>query len=159
LLKELEKELKDTYLPREKQALEHYVNDFRSYLGHKQNESLKLKYKGKKVNPELIMTSITPFGQDGPYRNYKASDIGIMAMSGSMYLLGDPDRPPVQVSLPQSYVAASTYAAEGTMVAMYGRGNSASAVFSLMKWTTAMDCAEWSITLNVARNPHAGHGQ
>lgn len=34
---------------------------------------------------------------------------------------GDPDRPPLQCTFPQSYLAASTYAAEGTMVALYGR--------------------------------------
>jgi crotonobetainyl-CoA:carnitine CoA-transferase CaiB-like acyl-CoA transferase len=34
---------------------------------------------------------------------------------------GDPDRPPLQVSLPQSYIAAGTYAAEGTLMALYAR--------------------------------------
>jgi crotonobetainyl-CoA:carnitine CoA-transferase CaiB-like acyl-CoA transferase len=41
-----------------------------------------------------------------------------------MNVCGDPDRPPVQVSLPQVYIAAGTYAAEGTMVALFKREKS-----------------------------------
>jgi crotonobetainyl-CoA:carnitine CoA-transferase CaiB-like acyl-CoA transferase len=73
------------------------------------------------TDEKIIMTSITPFGQDGPYRNYKASDIGIMAMSGSMYLLGDPDRPPVRTSIPVSYMWTGAYAALGTLMAFFHR--------------------------------------
>lgn len=72
-----------------------------------------------KVNPAIVFTSITPFGQNGPYREYNGSDITVWALSGLMNLTGNPDRPPVQVSFPQSYIAASTYAAEATMVALY----------------------------------------
>lgn len=72
-------------------------------------------------NEKMIMTSITPFGQVGPYCNYKASDIGIMAMSGSMYLLGDPDRPPVRTSIPVSYMWAGAYAALGTLMGLFYR--------------------------------------
>jgi crotonobetainyl-CoA:carnitine CoA-transferase CaiB-like acyl-CoA transferase len=70
---------------------------------------------------KIVMTSITPFGHDGPYRNYKASDIGIMAMSGSMYLLGDSDRPPVRTSIPVSYMWTGSYAALGTLMAFFHR--------------------------------------
>lgn len=72
-------------------------------------------------NEKMIMTSITPFGQIGPYCNYKASDIGIMAMSGSMYLLGDPDRPPVRTSIPVSYMWVGAYAALGTLMGLFYR--------------------------------------
>ena len=40
-------------------------------------------------NPKLIMTSITPFGQSGPYKDHKGSDITILAMSGLMSINGD----------------------------------------------------------------------
>jgi len=73
------------------------------------------------TDEKIVMTSITPFGQDGPYRNYKASDIGIMAMSGSMYLLGDPDRPPLRTSIPVSYMWTGSYAALGTLMAFFHR--------------------------------------
>src|SRR5206468_10816580 len=35
-------------------------------------------------NPSLILVSITPFGQEGPYRDFAASDLEIMALSGAM---------------------------------------------------------------------------
>jgi len=77
-----------------------------------------------KVNPSIIVTSITPFGEDGPYRDYKGSDMVCAAMSGWMYLCGDPDRPPVVVSFPQSYLCAGGDAAIGTMLALYERTKS-----------------------------------
>lgn len=73
------------------------------------------------LNPRIILSSISPFGQTGPYSKYKASDIEIMAMGGLTYLLGDPDRPPVRVSVPQSYMWAGAYAALGTLIAHYHR--------------------------------------
>lgn len=69
------------------------------------------------INPRLVFTSITPFGQTGPYSRFKASDIEIMAMSGCMSLTGDPDRPPLRISFPQSYQWTGCYAAGGTLVA------------------------------------------
>jgi benzylsuccinate CoA-transferase BbsE subunit len=72
-------------------------------------------------NPRMIMTSITPFGQEGPYKDYKGTDMIAFALSGLMSDCGDPDRPPVQVSFPQAYMAAGTYGAEGTMIAVYER--------------------------------------
>ena len=71
------------------------------------------------LNPRLIMTSITPFGQSGPYRDYKAYDIVGLAMGGLMYLNGEPEHPPVRVRAQQAYAQASVQAAAGTMVAHY----------------------------------------
>jgi benzylsuccinate CoA-transferase BbsE subunit len=73
------------------------------------------------ADERLVMTSITPFGQEGPYKNYKVSDIGIMAMSGCMSILGDPDRPPVRTSFPVSYMWSGSYAAFGTLLAFFHR--------------------------------------
>ena len=75
----------------------------------------------RELNPRLVFTSLTPFGQEGAYRDYKATDLTLMAMSSFMYLLGEPDGPPVRVTLPQSYLWASAYAALGTLIAHYHR--------------------------------------
>jgi len=84
---------------------------------------LDLDYESlSKINPKLIMTSITPFGQKGPYKDYRGSDLVLTAMSGFMSLLGDPDKPPVRPTLPQSYMWIGMHAAEGTMMAYYYRG-------------------------------------
>jgi crotonobetainyl-CoA:carnitine CoA-transferase CaiB-like acyl-CoA transferase len=85
--------------------------------------SLGLGYEElEEINPGIIMTSITPFGQSGPYAHYKTSDIVCSAMGGLMQIFGDPDRPPVRVSCdPQSYFLGSLHGALGSMVAHYHR--------------------------------------
>jgi crotonobetainyl-CoA:carnitine CoA-transferase CaiB-like acyl-CoA transferase len=72
-------------------------------------------------NPRVILTSITPFGQTGPYASYRATDLVVMAMGGSMFLTGDPDRPPVRIGYPQAFLHAAAEAAVGTLVAHYHR--------------------------------------
>ena len=73
------------------------------------------------IKKGIILTSITPFGQSGPYKDYQSSDIVIMGMSGVLYQTGDPDHPPVQISLPQACLHAGADAAVGTMIAYYHR--------------------------------------
>lgn len=58
ILKEMENELKGAYLPHEKKALEKYINDFRDYISQKEEACLKLKYKGRKMNPEFIFLDV-----------------------------------------------------------------------------------------------------
>jgi len=70
-----------------------------------------------RINPRLVHTSITPFGQSGPYSRFRASDIEIMAMSGCMSLTGDPERAPLRITFPQSYQWTASYASVGTLVA------------------------------------------
>jgi crotonobetainyl-CoA:carnitine CoA-transferase CaiB-like acyl-CoA transferase len=85
-------------------------------------DSLGLDYDAlSQLNPGLVMTSITPFGQTGPYKDYKAADLTLMAMSGFMSLVGDPEKPPVRVTLPQSYLWTGMHAAAGTIMAYYHR--------------------------------------
>ncbi|MBP1751042.1 MAG: CoA transferase [Deltaproteobacteria bacterium] len=69
-------------------------------------------------NPKLIMTSITPFGQTGPYKDRKASDIAILAMSGLMSITGYPDRPPIRMCLDQTYSLGSIHGVVGTLLAL-----------------------------------------
>jgi crotonobetainyl-CoA:carnitine CoA-transferase CaiB-like acyl-CoA transferase len=68
-------------------------------------------------NPALVMTSITPYGQDGPLARAPASDLELMAAGGAVWLTGDADRAPVRVTLPQAGPWASAYAAVGTLIA------------------------------------------
>jgi len=73
----------------------------------------------KKLNPSIVVTSITDFGQDGPYKDYNSSDLVLMATSGYLSLCGDDDRPPVRMSLPQAYFHAGAEAAAATAMAYY----------------------------------------
>jgi benzylsuccinate CoA-transferase BbsE subunit len=74
-----------------------------------------------KINPRIIMTSITPFGQTGPYRDWKADDLVGWAMAGQAYVTGDDDRPPCQLSFPICYLVAGSHAASATLAALYYR--------------------------------------
>jgi crotonobetainyl-CoA:carnitine CoA-transferase CaiB-like acyl-CoA transferase len=85
-------------------------------------EGLGLGYGDlEKINPRVIMTSITPFGQTGPYSGYKAPDIVGVAMGGMVYISGELDRPPNRLSCPQFYFLGGLHGATGSMVAHYYR--------------------------------------
>ena len=85
-------------------------------------ESIGLGYDAlSEINPRIVLTSITPFGQTGPWRDYKGSDIALWALSSYMYVVGDKDRSPVQFGFPQSFLNAGLEAAAGTMVAHHHR--------------------------------------
>lgn len=84
---------------------------------------LGLDYKRlSEINPGIIMTSITDFGQTGPYAHNKGSDLVVQALGLMLSQNGDPDRAPVRISVPQAYMHACADAAEGTMMAHYYRG-------------------------------------
>ena len=76
------------------------------------------------INKGIIVTSITPFGQTGPYSRYKATDLVLMGMAGELFLTGDSDRPPVNVSLPQACLHAGADGAVGAMIAYHHRKRS-----------------------------------
>jgi crotonobetainyl-CoA:carnitine CoA-transferase CaiB-like acyl-CoA transferase len=86
-------------------------------------DKLGLGYKDlETINPKVILVSITPFGQNGPHKDYKGSDIVAWAMSGQMYGTGDPDRGPLRISHhPQTYFSAGASAAGGALMALYQR--------------------------------------
>jgi crotonobetainyl-CoA:carnitine CoA-transferase CaiB-like acyl-CoA transferase len=80
----------------------------------------KLNYAElKKINPSLIMTSITPFGQEGPYAEYKGSNLIAEAMGGLMYITGEPNDRPLSTSFDYAYLHAGIQAATATMMAHY----------------------------------------
>ena len=85
-------------------------------------DSLGLGYSAlSEINPGIIMTSITPFGQTGPHKDWKATDLVGWALAGQAYVTGDDDRPPCQVSFPHCYLVAGCHAASGTLAALYHR--------------------------------------
>ena len=75
-------------------------------------------------NPKLIMTSITGFGQSGPYRDFKAPSIVAFAMGGLMNVCGHPGRAPLMGPCDVAYHLASVHAAFGTLVALFNRRDS-----------------------------------
>ena len=72
----------------------------------------------KEQNPSLILVSITPFGQKGPYSDFLASDLEIMALSGAMSLAGEKDAEPMRVTIPQAPMWVGAEAAMGALTAL-----------------------------------------
>ncbi len=72
------------------------------------------------VNPSLLVTSISNFGQHGPYRDYKSSEIVSYAMAGPMYATGMPDREPMKLGENVIQYHAGASAATATALAFYG---------------------------------------
>ena len=79
------------------------------------------QFQTQDIQPGLIVISITPFGQSGPYRDLAATDIVTCAMSGLMYHSGDSDREPLRNVLSQSFYIAGINAAVATLVALFQR--------------------------------------
>jgi crotonobetainyl-CoA:carnitine CoA-transferase CaiB-like acyl-CoA transferase len=73
------------------------------------------------VNDQLVMVSISPFGQTGPYSRFKGDDLIVSAMGGLMQVCGDEDLAPLPVGFPQAYLAASLDAVEAVLVALWAR--------------------------------------
>lgn len=75
----------------------------------------------KKVNPRLILTRVSGFGQDGPYAQRTCFDGAAQAMSGIMDVTGMEDGPPVMVGTYVVDYTAALYATIGTLAALRTR--------------------------------------
>ena len=74
-----------------------------------------------KLNSNLILVRITPFGCDGPRAHWRATDLELMAAAGAMSLAGEPGSTPVRISIPQSYAWTGVQAAVGALTALNAR--------------------------------------
>lgn len=75
----------------------------------------------QQLNPQVVLTSITPFGQTGPYRDYHSSDTIAEALGGMIYVNGAAEEPPLRGFGLQAYHSASFFATIGTMSALWAR--------------------------------------
>jgi formyl-CoA transferase len=71
--------------------------------------------------PDLVVTSITPFGLTGPYAGYQYSEGVIVAIGGLMSLTGEPDREPLKNGANISAMGAGLNAYSATVAALYSR--------------------------------------
>src|SRR5690606_13805926 len=72
-------------------------------------------------NPDLLYVTVTPFGQDGPFGDWRGNDLIAAAASGLMYLNGFPDDPPNVPGAEQAYHMGSLVAVSSMLVALLGR--------------------------------------
>lgn len=75
----------------------------------------------REVNPGLVMASVTEFGLDGPYRDYKGSNIVDFALSGVMITSGYPGKAPCLLPGTPAYDATAMIAAIQVLAALYCR--------------------------------------
>ena len=73
------------------------------------------------ANPRLVLCSISGFGQSGPYREWRAFDPVIQAMSGISSVTGYADRPPVRAGVTVSDGTAALYGVIGILAALRAR--------------------------------------
>ncbi|MBI2863541.1 MAG: CoA transferase [Chloroflexi bacterium] len=74
-----------------------------------------------KIKPDVVMTSVSPFGQTGPYAHFKHSNLTTWSMGGQTYISGEPARQPIQRYLHQADFAGGLHGALGTMMALTHR--------------------------------------
>ncbi len=85
-------------------------------------KELGLDYEGlAQMHPNLIMTSVSDFGQVGPYHAYRSSNLVAEAMGAWIYRLGEPGRGPVQTGGSLAFYAGGLMAAIGTAAAVHQR--------------------------------------
>jgi crotonobetainyl-CoA:carnitine CoA-transferase CaiB-like acyl-CoA transferase len=79
----------------------------------------------RRVNPNLVMTSIAPFGLSGPYRDYRAEDMSVWCAGGVCVLNGGgpehPELPPLKTFGQQAGYQGGVHAAAATMGAVFAR--------------------------------------
>lgn len=71
--------------------------------------------------PDLVVTSLTPYGMTGPKRDYRGCELTEYAASGLMHLTGEPGREPLQVGIPMAEFAAGQAAAATTIAGLIRR--------------------------------------
>ena len=94
----------------------------------------------RRLNPSVILCSISAFGQYGPYSERRGGDYNIQALSGMMWINGDPDGPPTWTGNAYCDTTTGLHAYGATVSALYnrlltGRGEHVDVAL--------MDCAIW----------------
>lgn len=110
-------------------------------------DELGLGYKElSKSHKDLVLTSVSPFGQYGPYRDWQSEEIVGWALSGYLYFGGDPTREPLMVHDHQTDLHGGSHGALGSLSALWwarktGQGqyvdvSSFEAMLTAHIWTT-----------------------
>lgn len=75
----------------------------------------------KKVNPRIILSSVSGFGQDGPYKDRPGLDQIAQGLGGVMSVTGEPGRGPMRAGIPIADLTSGLFCAIGTFVALLER--------------------------------------
>jgi len=128
-------------------------------------ESMGLGYNSlASVNPGLVLASVSGFGQTGPRRNFACSDIVAVAMSGLLYVAGEPSLPPCKPPETQAYYFGSLFTALGVLAALYRRERVGRGDWVDVSMQEALATQEHSIRLyanegQIVKRQGSQHGQ
>ncbi|MCG3172679.1 MAG: Acetyl-CoA:oxalate CoA-transferase [Myxococcota bacterium] len=76
----------------------------------------------RQVNPQIILASISGYGQDGPLRERAGHDINYQALAGTLAMLGEPDHPPAFPGVQVADIGGGAlFPAIGILSALHGR--------------------------------------
>jgi crotonobetainyl-CoA:carnitine CoA-transferase CaiB-like acyl-CoA transferase len=85
-------------------------------------EALGIGYQELSADhPELVLTSVTGFGQTGPQCGFRSNDLVASALGGAMISIGNPEDPPVRLAGHQADVSTATLAAASSLIALSTR--------------------------------------
>jgi crotonobetainyl-CoA:carnitine CoA-transferase CaiB-like acyl-CoA transferase len=91
-------------------------------LGHGQLDRLGLGYADLAAqSPGLVLTAITPFGDDGPYRDLLDGELVLLALGGLLNMVGEPEREPLRLGGYQAQYVTGLSALTGTLAALFAR--------------------------------------
>jgi crotonobetainyl-CoA:carnitine CoA-transferase CaiB-like acyl-CoA transferase len=135
-------------------------------------DSLGLGYEVlREIQPRLVMASITPFGQTGPYRDWKGSDLVHLAMGGVMMCTGyDPtpegeyDTPPIAPQMWHASHIVGSQTADAIIAALLyrersGRGQYIDAsIHRAVSCNTGGDIGMWVFNRLAVRRQTARYG-
>jgi formyl-CoA transferase len=88
-------------------------------------DRLGLDYESlRRINPRIILASISGFGQDGPYRTRPGFDQIAQGMGGLMSITGAPGQGPMRVGIPIADLCAGIFCSQGVLLALFERERS-----------------------------------
>jgi formyl-CoA transferase len=137
-------------------VVENYRPDVKNRLGI-DYESLK------KVNPRIILGSISGFGQDGPYRGRPGFDQIAQGMGGLMSITGLPGQGPVRVGIPVADLCAGLLCSQGIMIALLEREKSGqgqwvdTSLLAAQIFMLDFQAARWLVDREVPRQAGNNH--
>ena len=92
--------------------------------------------------PQLVYCSLTPFGQTGPYAKFSGNSLAVMALSGLMYITGDPDKPPLVTGGEPAEYFGALHAWVAILAALEHRAATGAGQHIDVSWLEALGCAD-----------------
>jgi crotonobetainyl-CoA:carnitine CoA-transferase CaiB-like acyl-CoA transferase len=110
----------------------------------KETITLGLEYaRLAEYNPCVIVLSITDFGQTGPYRDWKATDLTLLALGGMSHMIGDKDKQPLTLAGHQAHYNGSAHGFAAILVALRHLEVAGQGTYIDVSLLDAMAFTEW----------------